>query len=1010
MSPALSAAQWLSPHLEDEARTETDNDAEEAVAGLLLQAPSDEDLLPSSPELRAWVPLVARPPPGLTLPPPPGLGSPQSLIVPASTSAAEATTALRGLLFGGQQPAIVGSPSLFGEGDPFSETLATAQTTEPADSETARLESAPGCEAAEASGGARFNLGDKVEYFSENRGKRWLTARITKVDPKRKRVQICRKKDIWLAETSPVLRPRAVAVAAVKGGAGVRSVGADPEGAQPEPEPSLVSASSPSPLKTHEEKKLELYRKDLLKKPEKAMQDNVPEKFWRILYKQVQSCLERKTQASSTDEQSDTSELEAAIDHAEQVLISLGNDIRELMFEAEAQSHHAADRAAREVRVRQHAMSTVHAALADLQRYRAIHRVSPQIDALEDAEHLYERAVTCFSQHGRAFHQLGMLAANRKDVLPAALYWLRALLCTFPHKSAARYLADWMEAHIAPEEASKRAELWQPQPHAHEASSDVRTWRRKCISALFRVHLAPLFLEDGAEKNDGIRLEACGAAAQTALAESLLAVTDWVRRNPSSSKGAWWLMQLTIFSLCAVVYLAMGGKPASKMPTYRTAPTLTAVTQGLDSITGNAEVAWEALMVIARTLVEQTQDATCALWGPVALLVLMWSKLTPLLWNSHRAEELRVLLEDKVLDALAEVSIPEALDEKFAAAALPEDDLLLGILPLPVQLSSAAAPSSDLRERAGSMAEEGETQPRDGESSDDEVVLHAPVRRPARTARTKERPTPPTHVLADVPEVCITRLLRLRQLLGLRRWEDEESASTPSPPVISHDSAWIDDPAAWRSEAAKHGSTTTPGRERQGARSHGRSQDKHHGYDAVKSAVPATVTPLERKQLIVVDAANVAVRHGGIGEKIFSSRGIQLVIDYYIRRHHEVIAFLPEYCLREDPSRFCKVVRRNQLKTPDDIPLLKKLVKQNILVLTPPQDYDDAYIITFAQRRCACVVTNDLYRDYIEGAKDVDMARQWTKTHLISFTFIQDDFVPNPRFEMPSPWEHGEIF
>ena len=47
------------------------------------------------------------------------------------------------------------------------------------------------------------------------------------------------------------------------------------------------------------------------------------------------------------------------------------------------------------------------------------------------------------------------------------------------------------------------------------------------------------------------------------------------------------------------------------------------------------------------------------------------------------------------------------------------------------------------------------------------------------------------------------------------------------------------------------------------------------------------------KPLIVLDAQNVAMRHGQ--DKLFSCRGIQIAVQYWVKNGHKVICFLPEY-------------------------------------------------------------------------------------------------------------------
>jgi hypothetical protein len=102
----------------------------------------------------------------------------------------------------------------------------------------------------------------------------------------------------------------------------------------------------------------------------------------------------------------------------------------------------------------------------------------------------------------------------------------------------------------------------------------------------------------------------------------------------------------------------------------------------------------------------------------------------------------------------------------------------------------------------------------------------------------------------------------------------------------------------------------------------------------------------------------------------------------------------------------------------------------------PNWTYDDSYIIDYAKKKNAYILTNDRYRDHIENYSKNDMKlkedlRIWVKEHCIklifshfffrylsflhftfiilnyfiflnlffsSFTFIGDDFIPDPDF------------
>ena len=49
--------------------------------------------------------------------------------------------------------------------------------------------------------------------------------------------------------------------------------------------------------------------------------------------------------------------------------------------------------------------------------------------------------------------------------------------------------------------------------------------------------------------------------------------------------------------------------------------------------------------------------------------------------------------------------------------------------------------------------------------------------------------------------------------------------------------------------------------------------------------------------------------------------------------------------------------------------MLCNLEQEGVLVRTPAQDYDDSYCIEYARRFDAFIVTNDRFRDYLDGMK-----------------------------------------
>lgn len=159
-----------------------------------------------------------------------------------------------------------------------------------------------------------------------------------------------------------------------------------------------------------------------------------------------------------------------------------------------------------------------------------------------------------------------------------------------------------------------------------------------------------------------------------------------------------------------------------------------------------------------------------------------------------------------------------------------------------------------------------------------------------------------------------------------------------------------------------------------------------------------------KKHFIVIDGPNIARRHGK--ETDYSGEGIKIALDYYNRRGHDAIAFLPQQYVKRKPGTGPVTLAEYQPKA-TNVPMLLELVDKGQLVLTPPQDYDDTYVIEYAMSQNGCIVSNDRYWDYIEkkekekGQKAKWEAKKWIHEHLISFTFVRNEFLPNPNFKFP---------
>lgn len=72
---------------------------------------------------------------------------------------------------------------------------------------------------------------------------------------------------------------------------------------------------------------------------------------------------------------------------------------------------------------------------------------------------------------------------------------------------------------------------------------------------------------------------------------------------------------------------------------------------------------------------------------------------------------------------------------------------------------------------------------------------------------------------------------------------------------------------------------------------HRRAKQKMDSSEAGKNllaALKSSPPPEKKERLIVIDGANVAMRHGGFLKKQFSSIGVKLVVDYYLSRSFNV--------------------------------------------------------------------------------------------------------------------------
>ncbi|XP_008275602.1 ribonuclease ZC3H12A [Stegastes partitus] len=139
---------------------------------------------------------------------------------------------------------------------------------------------------------------------------------------------------------------------------------------------------------------------------------------------------------------------------------------------------------------------------------------------------------------------------------------------------------------------------------------------------------------------------------------------------------------------------------------------------------------------------------------------------------------------------------------------------------------------------------------------------------------------------------------------------------------------------------------------------------------------------------VVIDGSNVAMSHGN--KEVFSCRGIQLAVNFFLDRgHNTVTVFVPSW-RKEQPRADAPLTDQH---------ILMELEKRKIVVFTPSRRvggkrvvcYDDRFIVKLAYESDGVIVSNDTYRD-LQGERP-----EWKKCieeRLLMYSFVNDKFMP----------------
>ncbi|XP_072249956.1 endoribonuclease ZC3H12A [Leuresthes tenuis] len=139
---------------------------------------------------------------------------------------------------------------------------------------------------------------------------------------------------------------------------------------------------------------------------------------------------------------------------------------------------------------------------------------------------------------------------------------------------------------------------------------------------------------------------------------------------------------------------------------------------------------------------------------------------------------------------------------------------------------------------------------------------------------------------------------------------------------------------------------------------------------------------------VIIDGSNVAMSHGN--KEVFSCRGIQLAVEFFLDRgHNSITVFVPSW-RKEQPRADAPLTDQH---------ILLELEKRKRVVFTPSRRvggkrvvcYDDRFIIKLAYESDGVIVSNDTYRD-LQGERP-----EWKKCieeRLLMYSFVNDKFMP----------------
>ncbi|KAG9276444.1 endoribonuclease ZC3H12A [Astyanax mexicanus] len=168
----------------------------------------------------------------------------------------------------------------------------------------------------------------------------------------------------------------------------------------------------------------------------------------------------------------------------------------------------------------------------------------------------------------------------------------------------------------------------------------------------------------------------------------------------------------------------------------------------------------------------------------------------------------------------------------------------------------------------------------------------------------------------------------------------------------------------------------------------GSTRNKENHWGSRHTAHEDVAEPDNDLKPIVIDGSNVAMSHGN--KEVFSCRGIELAVNYFLERgHRNITVFVPSW-RKEQPRPDVPI---------SDQHILGELERKKIVVFTPSRRvggkrvvcYDDRFIVRLAHEVDGIIVSNDTYRDLQSERSEW---KRCIEERLLMYSFVNDKFMP----------------